>query len=169
MIEIVKQVEIEYGTDRNLTTLFMRHNVSSDHFHLYSKHLSFRRKGKRNVEVVSLRVEERQGPQRETHTAALELLRERKLRPGTLWEASAILPRSLYGCGSVEEYNTEKETFWNQFGENISIFALGHQNPSWMGTQFAVLYSDGRYNIRYYFQSIPITSNIWYVGYRYMK
>lgn len=169
MIAIVRRVEITYGTARDLGNLLSCRRIPSESFYLSAKHLSFRRKGKRNVEVVNLRGEERQGLQKENHTAALELFREQKLRPGTLWEAVSILPRSFNEFEHLEGYEAEKDAFWNEFGESISIFALGHQNPSWMGSQAAMLYSRGRYSIRYLFQNYPMTGNVWYVGYRYVK
>lgn len=169
MIAIVRQVEIKYGTIRDLESLLSSRRVPCERFYLSAKHLNFRRKGKRNVEVISLRVEERQGPQKETHTAALELFREQKLKPGTLWEAASILPRSFNEFKHLEGFESERDMFWNEFGESISIFALGHQNPSWLGPQSAILCSRGKYDIRYHFQNFPITGNVWYVGYRYLK
>jgi hypothetical protein len=172
MEKIVRQVEIKYGTFRDLQNLLARRSIPTDSFHLSAKHLNFRRKGMRNVEVVSLRVVEKQKPgdQIETHAIALELFREQKLRPGTLWEAASILPRSFHDCKSVKEYNAEKEAFWKEFGENFSLFALGHQQPTFLGSQSAVLCAlHGTYGIKYYFQNFPITRNIWYVGYHYLK
>ncbi len=160
--EIIKTREIDYGNISQLGRFLFDHRIVADHLKTYKNQLTFRRKGKRKVEIFSKKIEstgkcwDRQDPE-----IVSDFFREKKLKLATLWEMAAIFPCRW----EIQEFRD----FINEFGEDATLFAFGQHIESFAGTLYAIIYSDCRSMFRYDFQYSSPTSNIWYVGYRYIK
>jgi len=160
--EIIKVREIEYGTIRDLIGLFYRHGVyGANNFISYKKDLQFRRRGRRKVEIVSLKIAEAEKLYgEEAFEFVSEIFRKRRMRPATLWEVTAILP----------QYDNweELENFLVEFGQSPTLFAFGWRLEPFVGPVPAAIYFSRRRVFSYVFQISAVTQNVWYLGYRYV-
>lgn len=157
MKPIIKDATIQYGDIVMLEKLLREHDMYFQIERPKDCKIPLRKKRLSKIRVYYFPIEEIAYNKCKEEVEGR--LKERKLRPCTIWEAITIFPKG--------DNTEDRKEFFRNFQKGIHVYATGNYiEPKLFGVQPLLLYLLDGYRISYSFQNIaPDDINIFYSGY----